>query len=128
MSRVKPGSAIDLLAQALHETQGQVGGTYFNLTDDERIDLQDDVKDLLTNPALVLAALIESGWTPSDDQLRAMGGFCRNCDGAGGCMSCKFREQHDACEHDCPECGPEPWDKRMREWTFPRNPKEATDG
>ena len=85
------------------------------------------IRDILRHPSLVIAALVEAGYQPTDDDLRAMGGFCRNCDGAGGCMSCRLREWHDACEHDCPECGPEPWDKRLREWTFPRS-EEADRG
>lgn len=34
----------------------------------------DAVKWLAPHPSLVVAALVESGWHPSDDDLRAMGG------------------------------------------------------
>lgn len=32
---------------------------------------------------------------------------CANCDDRK-CMSCVFREIHDACEDDCPECCGDP--------------------
>jgi hypothetical protein len=32
-------------------------------------------------------------------------GSCCNC-GGRKCMACVFREQHGACEDDCPDCCP----------------------
>lgn len=47
----------------------------FTLGSDPSMVYADDVVAWLTdNPDLLLAALIESGWTPTDDDLRAMGG------------------------------------------------------
>ncbi len=46
----------------------------------------------------------ESDWEPDEEDTRTEAQRnCRNCDGRL-CMSCCFREIHDECANDCPEC------------------------
>lgn len=72
--------ARDALADMLHDEWSDTpsGWHVKGLDAANKVSIYDIVARLaihvVTNPDLVLAALIESGWTPTDDDLRAMGG------------------------------------------------------
>jgi len=63
-----------------------------------------DVSDVCTINAELNGTIIRLSKRLEKLTEAARNTYCRNCDGANGCMDCATRTVHDECEKNCPVC------------------------